>query len=64
MEKIKLEWMNRIRKRLKENAIDETGETTKYLWGRDEYIQQFIKPIIEYGEAEEERINKEFKKRK
>jgi len=49
--KITLYWVHLIKKRLKEYN------------GNRLMCMDFIKPILEYGEAEEKRINEEFDKR-
>ena len=55
MSDIKLEWMERIRKRLEDNHLDMTNLKYK----DDEFILYFLKPIMEYGESEEKRIKEE-----
>jgi hypothetical protein len=58
-EKITLEWMNKIRERIKEikNHKD-------YGIGLCSVIDFFIKPILDYGESEENRINNEFEEKR
>ena len=53
MKKITLPWMNRIRERLKE---------AKEIYSDSAMadINEFISPVVEYGEKEEERISIEF----
>ena len=56
-------WFNLIIKRLNENALDEVGDKIKTKWKDDEYIQWFIKPILEAGLKEEKRMKEEFSKK-
>jgi sulfur transfer protein SufE len=52
MDKVTLPWMNKIRERLNEKR----SWGTKY---RDLLmVREFLEPIIEYGESEEERLSK------
>jgi hemerythrin superfamily protein len=61
MKPITLLWADKIRVRLKQSLLDEEDGL---LWSDNYYVRRFIKPILEYAEAEEKRINAEFQKGK
>lgn len=53
-----LPWMERIRERLEEKTDMVNCEDMKFK--EFEFIMDFLKPIIEYGEVEEKRIKEKF----
>lgn len=56
--KIKLIWAEKIRERLKGIAGNDV-----YPYFKNAEVNEFIKPILDYAEAEEKRINKAFKQK-
>ncbi len=56
MSNITLPWMNKIRQRIIEVA--HSGLEGKPVLHPE--VEKFIRPIMEYGESEEKRINKAF----
>ena len=56
MKQIPVHWMIKIKERLEENSS--VGMTFKNI----PIIQEFIRPIIDYGNKEERRITRHFQK--
>jgi hypothetical protein len=54
-----LPWMNLLRERLSNKMKIGNYEINQY-YSDSKIIMEFIKPIMEYGEAEEKRITEEF----
>ena len=60
MKPIKLEWVDRIRNRMIE--VGHSGANNEIVLHPE--AEKFIRPILEYGEAEEKRITKEFRRKR
>jgi len=55
---LQLPWMRKIRNRLEDKFFEDGSEIFRFR--EVERIIEFIKPILEYGEAEEKRIKEMF----